>query len=153
MRGKATPPGEHPHFFCWSAARHEADDGGIVGEDADDINGRALQSDVRPALRRGVLHSAFRIAVLHSIEESCILHFREGSCIAVTAPEDGSLVRHAAPQGPVIVTARGRRVAALQPFDAATTRQRLPDREAAIRKRSRIPVDSATYLAEDRGER
>jgi prevent-host-death family protein len=65
----------------------------------------------------------------------------------------GLWVRHAATHGPVIVTDRGRRVAALQPFDAATTRQPLPDREAVIRKRSRIPVDSATYVTEDRGDR
>lgn len=65
----------------------------------------------------------------------------------------GRWVRHAAVQGPVIVTDRGRRVAALQPFDAATAGRPLPNREAIIRKRSRIPVDSAVYQAEVRGDR
>jgi antitoxin (DNA-binding transcriptional repressor) of toxin-antitoxin stability system len=65
----------------------------------------------------------------------------------------GRWVRHAAIHGPVVVTDRGRRVAALQPFDAATTRRPLPDRETVIRKRSRIPVDSAVYVGEDRGGR
>jgi prevent-host-death family protein len=65
----------------------------------------------------------------------------------------GRWVRHAAAHGPVVVTDRGRRVAALQPFDSTTARRRLPDREAVIQKRSRIPVDSAVYLAEDRGDR
>jgi hypothetical protein len=44
-------------------------------------------------------------------------------------------------------------VAALQAFDAAALARSLPDREATIRKRSRIPVDSAAYQSEDRGER
>lgn len=66
--------------------------------------------------------------------------------------QTGRWVRHAAVHGPVVVTDRGRRIAALQPFDSDTTRQRLPDRETVIRKRSRIPVDSAVYVAEDRGE-
>ena len=65
----------------------------------------------------------------------------------------GRWVRHAAVRGPVIVTDRGRRVAALQPFDAASARRPLPNREAIIRKRSRIPVDSAVYQAEIRGDR
>jgi antitoxin (DNA-binding transcriptional repressor) of toxin-antitoxin stability system len=64
----------------------------------------------------------------------------------------GRWVRHAAVRGPVIVTDRGRRVASLQPFDATTAGRPLPDREAIIRKRSRIPVDSATYQAEIRGD-
>ena len=65
----------------------------------------------------------------------------------------GLWVRHAAAHGPVIVTDRGRPVAALQAFDAATIRRPLPDREAIIRKRARILVDSAGYVAEDRGDR
>jgi prevent-host-death family protein len=65
----------------------------------------------------------------------------------------GLWVRHAAVHGPVVVTDRGRRVAALQPYDPAKARRPLPDREAVIRKRSRIPVDSATYVSEDRGDR
>lgn len=65
----------------------------------------------------------------------------------------GRWVRHAAVHGPVVVTDRGRRVAALQPFDSTTARRPLPDREALIRRRSRIPVDSAAYVTEDRGDR
>lgn len=64
----------------------------------------------------------------------------------------GRWVRHAAVHGPVVVTDRGRRVAALQPFDATTAQRPLPDRETVIRKRSRIVADSALYVAEDRGD-
>ncbi|MEO8520201.1 MAG: hypothetical protein ABI603_02495 [Acidobacteriota bacterium] len=52
-----------------------------------------------------------------------------------------------------MVTDRGRRIAALQPFDAATDSPPLPNREAAIRSRSKIPVDSAVYQAELREDR
>jgi antitoxin (DNA-binding transcriptional repressor) of toxin-antitoxin stability system len=62
----------------------------------------------------------------------------------------GRWVRHAASREPVVVTDRGRRVAFLQAFDPAAAGRSLPDREARIRKRSRIDVDSATYLAEMR---
>jgi prevent-host-death family protein len=65
----------------------------------------------------------------------------------------GRWVRHAASQGPIVVTDRGRRVAALQPFDASMTGRPLPSREAVIRKRSKIPVDSAVYLSELREDR
>lgn len=65
----------------------------------------------------------------------------------------GQWVRHAASQGPVVVTDRGRRVAALQPFDASMTGRPLPNREAAIRKRSRVQVDSVVYQSELREER
>ena len=65
----------------------------------------------------------------------------------------GRWVRHAASRGPIVVTDRGRRVAALQPFDAAMTGRPLPNREAAIRKRSKVPVDSAVFQAELREER
>ena len=47
----------------------------------------------------------------------------------------------------MVVTDRGRRVAALQPFDASMTGRPLPDREAAIRKRSRVPVGSRITAA------
>jgi prevent-host-death family protein len=60
----------------------------------------------------------------------------------------GRWVRHAASRGPVVVTDRGRRVAALQPFDPTVAGRPLPNREAAIRRRSRIPVGSAVYQAE-----
>jgi prevent-host-death family protein len=65
----------------------------------------------------------------------------------------GRWVRHAASRGPVVVTDRGRRVAALQPVDLTSAGRPLPNREEAIRKRSRIPVDSAVYQAEARGDR
>jgi antitoxin (DNA-binding transcriptional repressor) of toxin-antitoxin stability system len=67
--------------------------------------------------------------------------------------ETGRWVRQAASRGLIVVTDRGRRVAALQPFDAAMTRRPLPNREAAIRKRSKIPVDSAVYQSELRDDR
>ena len=57
--------------------------------------------------------------------------------------ETGRWVRHAASRDRIVVTDRGRRVAALQPFDASVTGRPLPNREAAIRRRSKVPVDSA----------
>ena len=66
--------------------------------------------------------------------------------------ETGRWVRHAAAHGAVVVTDRGRAVAAIQPHDSAKARRPLPDRETVIAKRSRIPVDSAVYVAEDRGQ-
>ena len=65
----------------------------------------------------------------------------------------GRWVRHAASRGPVVVTDRGRRVAALQPVDPHAKGRPLPDREEAIRRRSRIPVDSVIYQADTRGNR
>jgi prevent-host-death family protein len=65
----------------------------------------------------------------------------------------GRWVRHAASRGPIVVTDRGRRVAALQPFDASMTGRPLPNREAAIRKRSKVPVDSTVYQSELREDR
>ena len=65
----------------------------------------------------------------------------------------GQWVRQAARRGPIVVTDRGRRVAALQPFDASMAGRPLPNREAAIRKRSKVPVDSAVFQAELREER
>jgi len=66
----------------------------------------------------------------------------------------GLWVRHAASRGPIVVTDRGRSVAALQPFDASAAIGRpLPNREVAIRKRSKVPVDSAVYQSELREDR
>ncbi len=65
----------------------------------------------------------------------------------------GQWVRRAASRGPIVVTDRGRRVAALQPFDAAMTGRPLPNREAAIRKRSQVPIDSVVYQSELREDR
>jgi antitoxin (DNA-binding transcriptional repressor) of toxin-antitoxin stability system len=67
--------------------------------------------------------------------------------------DTGRWVRHAASRGPIVVTDRGRRVASLQPFDASVTRRPLPNREAVIRKRSKVPVDSVVYQAELREDR
>jgi antitoxin (DNA-binding transcriptional repressor) of toxin-antitoxin stability system len=65
----------------------------------------------------------------------------------------GRWVRQAATRGPIVFTDRGHRVAALQPFDASVIGRPLPDREASIRKRSKVPVDSALYQAELREDR
>ena len=67
--------------------------------------------------------------------------------------ETGRWVRHAATRGSIVVTDRGRRVAALQPFDASVTARPLPNREVAIRKRSKVPVDSVVYQSELREDR
>ena len=65
----------------------------------------------------------------------------------------GRWVRHAASRGPIVVTDRGRRVAALQPFDTSVAGRPLPNREATTRKRSTVPVDSAVYQSELREDR
>ena len=65
----------------------------------------------------------------------------------------GQWVRHAANGSAIVVTDRGRRVAALQPFDASVRGAALPNREAVIRKRSQVPVDSAVYQSELRADR
>ena len=67
--------------------------------------------------------------------------------------DTGRWVRHAASRGPIVVTDRGRRVASLQPFDPSVTRRPLPNREAVIRKRSKVPVDSVAYQSELREDR
>jgi len=65
----------------------------------------------------------------------------------------GRWVRHAASRERIVVTDRGRRVAAIQPCDSSSTGRPLPNREAAIRKRSKIPVDSSVYQSELREDR
>jgi prevent-host-death family protein len=65
----------------------------------------------------------------------------------------GEWVRHAARRGPIVVTDRGRRVAALRPFDDSMTSRPLPNQEAAIRKRSKVPVDSVVYQSDLREDR
>jgi antitoxin (DNA-binding transcriptional repressor) of toxin-antitoxin stability system len=67
--------------------------------------------------------------------------------------ETGRWVRHAASRGPIVVTDRGRPVGTLQPFFAPVTGRPLPNREAAVRQRSKVPVDSAVYLSELREDR
>lgn len=63
----------------------------------------------------------------------------------------GRWVWHAATKGGVVITDRGSRVAALLPVEATVTGKALPNREAKIRRRSPIPVDSAIYVSEMRG--
>jgi antitoxin (DNA-binding transcriptional repressor) of toxin-antitoxin stability system len=67
--------------------------------------------------------------------------------------ETGRWVHHAASRGPVVVTDRGHRIAALHPFDASVTSRPLPNREATIRRRSKVPVDSVMYQSELREDR
>jgi antitoxin (DNA-binding transcriptional repressor) of toxin-antitoxin stability system len=62
----------------------------------------------------------------------------------------GRWVRHAAANGPVTVTDRGRRIATLRPAEEVRVGRPLPDREAKILKQSRIPVDSTEYVSEMR---
>lgn len=64
--------------------------------------------------------------------------------------DTGKWVRHAAEQGAVIVTDRGRQVAELRRYEAARKGARLPDREAKIRAQPLITVDSAVLQQEDR---
>ena len=64
--------------------------------------------------------------------------------------DTGRWVRHAAAKEPVIVTDRGQRIAALLPFEPSMAGRPLPDREARIRKRTRIRVDSVVYQSEMR---
>ena len=61
----------------------------------------------------------------------------------------GRWVRHAAKE-PVVVTDRGREVAALQPLDLSRLGRPLPNREPRIRRRSRLSTDSVTYQSEIR---
>lgn len=67
--------------------------------------------------------------------------------------ETGRWVRRAASRGPIVVTDRGRRIAALHPFDASMAARPLPNREAAIRRRSRVPVDSVVHQGVVRNDR
>lgn len=62
----------------------------------------------------------------------------------------GRWVRHAAANGPVTITDRGRRVATLRPAEQVIVGRPLPDREAKILRQSRIPVDSSVYVSEMR---
>ena len=64
--------------------------------------------------------------------------------------ETGRWVRYAAAKAPLVVTDRGRRVVTLHRFDASVIGQPLPDREARVRKRPRIGVDSVRYQQEMR---
>ena len=67
--------------------------------------------------------------------------------------DTGRWVRDAAESGPLIITERGRPIAALQPYAPRQTGRPLPDRERAIRSRGRIAVDSGALLSQDRSGR
>jgi antitoxin (DNA-binding transcriptional repressor) of toxin-antitoxin stability system len=104
---------------------------------SEDVPPHRTKPGLRPRVPRAMCHKVHMKTI--SIRE---LHL-----------ETGRWVRHAASRGPIVVTDRGRRVAALQPFDASMTGRPLPNREAAIRKRSKVPVDSAVYQSELREDR
>ena len=114
-------------------------DGGRTGGGL--VAGSTSQWTASIAIRTSLLTSSALRAMCHNVHMKTIsireLHLKTGEW-----------VRHAASRGPIVVTDRGRRVAALQPFDASVTGRPLPNREAAIRKRSKIPVDSAVYQSE-----
>ena len=93
------------------------------------------------------------VRVFVSVEAMCHNVHMKTISIRELHLKTGRWVRHAASRGPIVVTDRGRRVAALQPFDASMTGRPLPNREAAIRKRSKVPVDSAVYQTELREDR
>ena len=93
------------------------------------------------------------VRVFASVEAMCHNVHMKTISIRELHLKTGRWVRHAASRGPIVVTDRGRRVAALQPFDASVTGRPLPNREAAIRKRSKVPVDSAVYQSELREDR
>ncbi len=92
-------------------------------------------------------------SVFASVEPMCHNVHMKTISIRELHLKTGRWVRHAASRGSIVVTDRGRRVAALQPFDASVTGRPLPNREAAIRKRSKVPVDSAVYQSELREDR
>jgi len=91
--------------------------------------------------------------MLASVEAMCHTVHMKTISIRELHLKTGRWVRHAASRGAIVVTDRGRRVAAIQPFDASMASRPLPDREAAIRKRSKVPVDSAVYQSELREDR
>jgi len=78
----------------------------------------------------------------------CNVHMRKVT-IRELHINTGKWVRHAAEVGGVIVTDRGREVAALQPVGAVRSAGRLPNREALIQRMSRIEVDG---LSNKRGQ-
>jgi prevent-host-death family protein len=94
-----------------------------------------------------------RVRIFASVEAMCHNVHMKTISIRELHLKTGRWVRHAASRGPIVVTDRGRRVAALQPFDASVTSRPLPNREAAIRKRSKVPVDSVVYQSELREDR
>ena len=64
--------------------------------------------------------------------------------------ETGRRVREASAGGAIVITDRGRPIATIQPLGPDLGGRPLPDREKRIRKRSRLPVDSAVVVSEMR---
>lgn len=64
--------------------------------------------------------------------------------------DTGQWVRLAARRERIIITDGGQPIAALTAFDPSPLPKRLPDREAEIKARSLIKVDSADYISEMR---
>jgi len=62
----------------------------------------------------------------------------------------GRWVRQAGQRGRIVITERGRPVAALAPLDPVSAGKPLPDREKRIQARSRIDIDSRTSISEMR---
>ncbi len=123
---------------------------------------RALLSRHGPCEEAGTIQSALDrqaasppggVRIDSSAQETCHNVHMKTISIRELHLKTGRWVRQAATRGPIVVTDRGRRVAALQPFDESMTGRPLPNREAAIRKRSKIPVDSAVYQSELREDR
>jgi prevent-host-death family protein len=64
--------------------------------------------------------------------------------------ETGRWVRRAVTRGPIAVTDRGTRIAAIQPIGAAPAARPLPDRADRIRRRPRLDLDSAAAVSDTR---
>ncbi len=103
--------------------------------------------------RRRTRRDSSRVTSIALLNEMCHNVHMKTISIRELHLKTGQWVRDAASRGPIVVTDRGRRVAALQPFDASVTGRPLPNREAAIRKRSKVPVDSVVYQSELREDR
>jgi antitoxin (DNA-binding transcriptional repressor) of toxin-antitoxin stability system len=62
----------------------------------------------------------------------------------------GRWVRRAAGKQRIIITDHGNPVAELAPYDPSAAGKPLPDREKRIRRRSKIRIDSAVYISDER---
>jgi len=67
--------------------------------------------------------------------------------------DTGRWMRRAAGMQRVIITDRGNPIAELAPYDPLGAGKPLPDREKRIRRRSRIRIDSAIYISDERNGR
>ena len=64
--------------------------------------------------------------------------------------DTGRWVHRVADGDAMIVTDRGRPIATIQPYDASVGAPSLPNREARIRKRGRVQIDSVTFQSQMR---